>query len=83
MLTPLMPLPIMTTSAISGSFVVLRKLAMASGGSCQPLMVGLGRGSVGGIDARPSIVGIQEYWIEECRRTMAILPFAMGSYIFK
>jgi hypothetical protein len=71
MLAPLMPLPITTTSAVSGSSAVLRRSAMASGGSCQPLMVGLGRGRVGGIDARSSIVDVQACWTEEYRRSMA------------
>ena len=83
MLAPLMPLPIMTTSAVSGSSAVLRKSAMASGGSCQPLMVGLGRGRVGGIDARSSMIDVYGNGIEGLRRTHGETPCIMGFYIFK
>lgn len=78
-----MPLPITMTSAVFGSSAVLRKSAMASGGSCQPLMVGLGRGRVGDIDARSSMIDFQGIGIESIERVHGTLPGAVGFYIFK
>lgn len=65
MLAPEIPLPMITVSAYSGSSSVLLKEDILVGGSrqCQYEAVGFGRGRVGTMEARASILKADE----DCR----------------
>lgn len=73
MLVPLIPEPMITTSAETGSEGDCRSVRFGNGGlRSQKGLVGFGTGRVGGVLIRPSRIlnSLDEFWISRMRARM-------------